>query len=138
MIIITSWAGINYFKRRIFLFNCFSIRVNFFYAIPTDIFNALRVFFISIVIVIGPTPPGTGVIDPAISLAASKSTSPLKIATILLGSFALGFSPTLLTPTSMTQAPGLIHSGLTRPGTPAATIRMSARLQWPARSWVRV
>lgn len=98
-------------------------------AIPSLNLQDLSVFFINMVMVMGPTPPGTGVMEPAISLAASKSTSPRSTATILLGSFALGFSPTRLTPTSMTQAPGWIHSGLTRPGTPAATMRISARLQ---------
>jgi len=34
----------------------------------------------SMVMVIGPTPPGTGVMEPAISLAASKSTSPRRMA----------------------------------------------------------
>ena len=33
----------------------------------------------SIVIVIGPTPPGTGVIREAISFTASKSTSPTNL-----------------------------------------------------------
>ena len=39
---------------------------------------ALSVFTSSIAIVIGPTPPGTGVIAPATSLTASKSTSPTR------------------------------------------------------------
>jgi len=40
-------------------------------------FSAARtVFFISMATVIGPTPPGTGVIHPAFFLASSKSTSP--------------------------------------------------------------
>ncbi len=37
---------------------------------------AKTVFFISIATVIGPTPPGTGVIQLALFLACSKSTSP--------------------------------------------------------------
>src|ERR1051325_10097122 len=37
---------------------------------------AVTVFFISMAIVIGPTPPGTGVIAPATSLTRAKSTSP--------------------------------------------------------------
>ena len=39
-------------------------------------FAAVKVFFISIAIVIGPTPPGTGVMYPAFFETASKSTSP--------------------------------------------------------------
>ncbi len=45
--------------------------------------------------VMGPTPPGTGVIAPATSRAASKSTSPTRP------------SPVRFTPTSITVAPGL-------------------------------
>jgi hypothetical protein len=45
-------------------------------------------------IVIGPTPPGTGVIQPATAFAASKSTSPQSLP-----------SARRLTPTSMTMAP---------------------------------
>src|SRR5207244_13446892 len=37
---------------------------------------AATVFFISMAIVIGPTPPGTGVIHPATSRTRAKSTSP--------------------------------------------------------------
>ena len=44
----------------------------------------------------------------------------------------------ILKPTAITVAPGLIQSGFTSPGTPAATIRMSARRQCSARSLVRV
>src|ERR1035437_4674672 len=43
-----------------------------------------------------PTPPGTGVIAPATSLAGSVSTSPKSL------------SPSTLMPTSMTTAPGLM------------------------------
>ena len=84
-----------------------------FYWRPSLHFRDFKVFFISMVMVIGPTPPGTGVMYLAISLAASKSTSPFKMGTIFLGSSLLGFSPTRLTPTSMTHAPSLIHSGFT-------------------------
>src|SRR5690606_16422071 len=65
----------------------------------------------SMAIVIGPTPPGTGVINPAIPTAASKSTSPRRP------------FPSLWIPTSITVAPGRIASAPTRPGTPAATTR---------------
>ena len=40
---------------------------------------AVSVFSSSIAMVIGPTPPGTGVIQPARSLAAANSTSPLSL-----------------------------------------------------------
>lgn len=40
-------------------------------AIPFLIFADVRVFFISIAIVIGPTPPGTGVMYPAFSKQAA-------------------------------------------------------------------
>ena len=63
---------------------------------------ARSVFASSVAIVIGPTPPGTGVIQPATSFAASKSTSPQSLP-----------SGRRLMPTSMTIAPGLIQS----PGT---------------------
>jgi len=53
-----------------------------FYSIPSLNLSDLSVFFISMVMVMGPTPPGTGVIDPAISFAASKSTSPFRIAIV--------------------------------------------------------
>ena len=52
---------------------------------------------ISIAIVIGPTPPGTGVIAPATLLADSKSTSPHNL---LFSSLCI--------PTSITVAPSLI------------------------------
>jgi len=74
--------------------------------------------------VIGPTPPGTGVTAPATSRIAAKSTSPMSRA------------PSRLVPTSMTVAPGLTNSGPTGPGLPAATIRMSAHRERPGRSGV--
>ncbi len=40
---------------------------------------ASRVFCISIAIVIGPTPPGTGVIKLAVSFKSSKSQSPVSL-----------------------------------------------------------
>ena len=52
----------------------------------------------SIAMVIGPTPPGTGVIAPATSATASKSTSPTSP------------SSSRLVPTSITAAPGLTKS----------------------------
>jgi len=40
---------------------------------------AITVFFISMATVIGPTPPGTGVIQLDLILAVSKSTSPTNL-----------------------------------------------------------
>ena len=64
--------------------------------------------------VIGPTPPGTGVITEAICFTTSKSTSP----TILPG-----LSPYEI-PTSITTAPSLTFR--IRRGCPAALITTSA------------
>ena len=60
---------------------------------------AIRVLRRSIAIVIGPTPPGTGVIAPAIGSTESKSTSPTRPASVRL------------MPTSMTDGAGLDHVG---------------------------
>src|SRR5512139_2872399 len=59
----------------------------------------MTVFFISMVMVMGPTPPGTGVMQEATSLTVSKSTSPASLA------LPDSVMPMRLTPTSMTQAP---------------------------------
>ena len=69
--------------------------------------------------VIGPTPPGTGVIAPATCTASSKATSPT----------SRDLPPsagTRLMPTSITAAPGLIQSPRTICGRPVAAIRISA------------
>ena len=58
--------------------------------------------------VIGPTPPGTGVIEPATLAQEAKSQSPT--------SLALPSRSMRLMPTSMTQAPGLIQSPFTISG----------------------
>ena len=68
------------------------------------------VFLISIVIVMGPTPPGTGVIAPATSETSAKSTSP----------HSLPFSSRFM-PTSMTTAPGFTMSAVTNFALPTAT-----------------
>ena len=57
-------------------------------------------------LVSGPTPPGTGVMAEATSLADSKSTSPTSLPS------------TTLIPTSTTTAPGLSIAPVTRPGLP--------------------
>src|SRR6185369_14439371 len=83
------------------------------------------------VMVMGPTPPGTGVMAEARSLAAPNSTSPTSF-----------FSPTRFTPTSITTAPSLIHAPLIISGTPTAAISTSACPTLAARSrvfeWHRV
>ena len=75
----------------------------------------MSVFSRSTAIVIGPTPPGTGEIAEAISLTPSKSTSPARVP-----------SSRRLMPTSMTTAPSLTQSALTRFAPPAAAIMTSA------------
>src|SRR5262249_4984575 len=89
---------------------------------------ALSVLYSSMQIVIGPTPPGTGVIQAARSFAVSNSTSPDSFP--LLSRF---------TPTSITTAPGLTHSPRTKPALPIATTRISARaassLKLAVREW---
>src|SRR6056297_1764726 len=74
-----------------------------------------RVLYNNMVIVIGPTPPGTGVMAAALRQAAAKSTSPISF-----------FSSTRFTPTSITTAPGLIQSPLIICGLPTAAISTSA------------
>ena len=74
--------------------------------------------------VMGPTPPGTGVIWLTLSLTFSKSTSP--------SNFHPDFvrlEGTLVIPTSMIQAPSFIISEVTKLAFPKATISMSAFLQ---------
>ena len=85
----------------------------------------MSVFFISIAIVIGPTPPGTGVIAPAIGSAVLKSTSP----TSVLG--AIRFMPT-----SITTAPGFIISPVMKFGIPTAATSISADFVFSFKSFV--
>src|SRR5690606_13683154 len=85
---------------------------------------ATTVLVSSIAIVIGPTPPGTGVIQPATSLTLSNSTSP----TVL--------PSRLLIPTSITTAPGLTQSPFTISGCPTAATSISACLHSATRSFV--
>src|SRR6185369_14008375 len=91
---------------------------------------ATRVLRMSMAIVIGPTPPGTGVIAPATSAASAKATSPTKRP--LPSSVGMR-----LIPTSMTVAPGLIQSPRTISGRPIAATTMSARRTTSGRSRVR-
>ena len=75
-------------------------------------------------VVIGPTPPGTGVMRPATS-KTEGSTSPTRPALVRL------------TPTSITVAPDFTISGVTIPGRPTAATRMSALRVCSARFAVR-
>ena len=95
---------------------------------PQTVREGLTVFFRSMLAVRGPTPRGTGLIKPAISTAASKLTPPLD--GHLLPCFFVDLVPSRSTPTSTMQAPGLIHSGLISPRTPAVTMKMSAIRLW--------
>ncbi len=80
--------------------------------------------------VTGPTPPGTGLSQPATALTSSKATSPtVRWAPVVS-------SRTLLTPTSTTTAPGLTISARISPGTPAAETSTSASRVRLARSGV--
>ncbi|OQB74635.1 MAG: hypothetical protein BWX90_00197 [bacterium ADurb.Bin132] len=76
-------------------------------------------------IVIGPTPFGTGEIAYATSFASSNATSPTCLP-----------SSSLLVPTSTTQAPGFIQSPLTISALPTAATTISPSLTTPGRSAV--
>src|ERR671922_2228789 len=79
----------------------------------------------SIAIVIGPTPPGTGVIRLARSAAPANSTSPARPSTVRF------------IPTSITTAPSFTQSPRTSPARPTAATSTSARRHTAARSRVR-
>ena len=85
------------------------------------------VFSIRQAMVIGPTPPGTGVIAEAFGSTLAKSTSPQ--------SFPV--SGSLSMPTSMTATPSFTMSPVTNFGLPIATTRISAWRVISARSFVR-
>src|SRR5690606_1127327 len=76
---------------------------------------ASSVFCISVATVIGPTPPGTGVIQVARLAASSKPASPTR----------RPFSGRLMA-TAMATAPGYTHSAGMMLGRPTANTRMSA------------
>jgi hypothetical protein len=46
--------------------------------VSRDLTAEITVFFINIQTVMGPTPPGTGVMDPATSLTSANATSPTR------------------------------------------------------------
>ena len=95
---------------------------------PADVHAALTVLASRQAIVIGPTPPGTGVIAPATSRASSNATSPT--------TRRLPSRMTRLTPTSITVAPGLIQSPRTNSERPIAANTRSARRHTAGRSRV--
>src|SRR5687768_11325909 len=100
---------------------------------PAICVAARNVFFMSIAMVIGPTPPGTGVMSDATCRADAKCTSPTRwypFATVTLF--------TRLMPTSMTTAPGLSMSPVIISGRPIAAMRMSARRVCAAKFAVRL
>jgi hypothetical protein len=72
---------------------------------PRVLMDESAVLRMSMAMVMGPTPPGTGVIMDATFLADAKSTSPTK----RKPAFLLG-SMSGLVPTSMMTAPGLTHA----------------------------
>jgi hypothetical protein len=82
---------------------------------PAFMSAARSVFSIRIAIGIGPTPPGTGVIAPAGSIASAKATSPTSF--VFGRPAASWLSPvTRLMPTSTMIAPSLIRAA-NHPGT---------------------
>src|SRR3989339_312074 len=87
-----------------------------------DYFNneAFKVFFNKEIIVIGPTPPGTGVIYEHLGATSSKRTSPASLKPVFVS------ASTLVIPTSITTAPSFTISPLRKPGTPSAAIIISA------------
>src|SRR2546426_12664823 len=104
---------------------------------PRHIRAALLVFFISMAIVIGPTPPETGVIIETTSFTERSSTSPAQMYPRFSKSLSRGSSlpkslstwagsETLFVPTSITTAPGLTHSRVTIAVLPIAATRISA------------
>src|SRR5207249_707150 len=97
------------------------------HAMPSWRSAARSVLRSSIAMVIGPTPPGTGVIARARAATLANSTSPT----------SLPVSRRLI-PTSITHAPSFTMSPVTVRGRPAATQRTSARRVCAARSRVRV
>ena len=92
--------------------------------------KAIRVLRSKQAIVIGPTPPGTGVIDDAFNCPSEKFTSPTSFV------FFSSLISILLIPTSITIAPLFIQSPLINSGRPTAATKISAFLQSSARFFV--
>ena len=82
---------------------------------------AKRVFFNNIAIVIGPTPPGTGVMKDAFLDTFLKSTSPTIRYPFSVVSYA-----TLVFPTSITTTSSFTISAFKKLGTPNADMMISA------------
>src|SRR3546814_18903225 len=85
------------------------------YATPSRRHAETSVLRIRHAIVIGPTPPGTGVIAPAWLAEPSKSKSPTSPPSVRL------------MPPSLTVTPGLIHPPFPSCGTPAAATTIHVR-----------
>src|SRR3546814_2218408 len=81
--------------------------------------------------VIGPTPPGTGVMAPATAAASAKATSPTS--RVLPPPGTSEGTSTRLMPTSITVAPGFTQLPFTISGRPTAATRMSAPRQTAGR-----
>ena len=86
---------------------------------------AMSVFFISEQMVIGPTPPGTGVMKEHFGATFSKSTSPERRKPLLRVA-----SGTRVVPTSMMTAPSFTISAVTNPGLPMAAMMISSFVMW--------
>ena len=82
---------------------------------------ASNVFFIKETMVIGPTPPGTGVMNEHLGATSSNFTSPVSLKPDFLVA-----SGTRVVPTSMTTAPSFTISAFTKLGCPRAAMMMSA------------
>mmetsp|Transcript_106347 Transcript_106347/g.343050 ORF Transcript_106347/g.343050 Transcript_106347/m.343050 type:complete len:245 (+) Transcript_106347:459-1193(+) len=90
------------------------------------------VFFMSMAMVMGPTPPGTGVMAEATALASAKCTSPTRRWPLFFVA-----SSTALMPTSMTTQPGFSQSPRTNSALPMAATTMSAPRTCASMSRVR-
>ena len=94
---------------------------------PALFLAAVSVFLSNIVMVMGPTPPGTGVMAEAIGSTDAKSTSPVSLP-----------SARRFMPTSMTTAPGFTISAVTKSALPMATTKISAWRVISERFFVRL
>src|SRR5664279_5022746 len=94
-------------------------------------FKAVYVFFSKAAMVMGPTPPGTGVIKLQSGDTSANATSPLRANPLFFEE-----SGTLVMPTSMTTAPSFIMSARTNSGFPRAATTISLFRQISFRLWV--
>ena len=101
-------------------------------AIAIDFSKALTVFLISIATVIGPTPPGTGVMKED----RRETSSKINISYEAGADFSVA-SGIRLMPTSITIAPSLTILLSTKCGFPIAAMRISACSVCFAKSGVR-